>query len=302
MTILLDGTSGITSPGGDTATVSVATPIVKSPSSLTLQTNGSTTALTIDTGGKVGIGTSSPTNIVDISVSYDAILNVKSTGTIQSSVLTLIGRQSSVDNSWSIISTGNGLAGPQLRISQTSWTSGTPELVINANAAVILKGGNAAANGVGITFPATQSASTDANTLDDYEEGTFTPSYVGTGSNPTVTYVTNDTWGKYTKIGNIVYFNLEIRTSAYTGGSGDLQIVGLPFTSAGFKGYSNMIPAFYNIVFNNAYIWSAEIQAGTSVLLFRGGVSGGASAGLLVSAVSNANPSLIRISGSYPVS
>lgn len=60
MSIVLDGTSGITSPGGDTATVSVATPIVKSPSSLSLQTNGSTTAVTIDTAGQVGIGTSSP--------------------------------------------------------------------------------------------------------------------------------------------------------------------------------------------------------------------------------------------------
>jgi hypothetical protein len=33
-------------------------------------------------------------------------------------------------------------------------------------------GATPAASGAGITFPATQSASTDANTLDDYEEGT----------------------------------------------------------------------------------------------------------------------------------
>ena len=31
------------------------------------------------------------------------------------------------------------------------------------------------ASGAGISFPATQSTSTDANTLDDYEEGTWTP-------------------------------------------------------------------------------------------------------------------------------
>ena len=40
------------------------------------------------------------------------------------------------------------------------------------------------ASGAGITFPATQSASTDANTLDDYEEGTWTPNQ---GSGLTVT-------------------------------------------------------------------------------------------------------------------
>jgi hypothetical protein len=37
------------------------------------------------------------------------------------------------------------------------------------------------ASGSGISFPATQSASSDANTLDDYEEGTWTPS-VGWGT------------------------------------------------------------------------------------------------------------------------
>ena len=43
-------------------------------------------------------------------------------------------------------------------------------------------GATASASGTGITFPATQSASSDANTLDDYEEGTWTPSYTNIGS------------------------------------------------------------------------------------------------------------------------
>ena len=58
--IVLDGTSGITSPGGDTSSTSHTTPIVKSASSLTLQTNGTTTAVTIDASQNVGIGTASP--------------------------------------------------------------------------------------------------------------------------------------------------------------------------------------------------------------------------------------------------
>jgi hypothetical protein len=41
-------------------TTSVTTPIVKSASSLTLQTNGTTTAVTVDTSQNVGIGTTSP--------------------------------------------------------------------------------------------------------------------------------------------------------------------------------------------------------------------------------------------------
>ena len=49
-----------------TGSTSVTTPIVKSASSLTLQTNGTTTAITVDTSQNVGIGTSSPANKVQI--------------------------------------------------------------------------------------------------------------------------------------------------------------------------------------------------------------------------------------------
>jgi hypothetical protein len=66
-------------------------------------------------------------------------------------------------------------------------------------AATTIGVGNAtpAASGAGITFPATQSASTDANTLDDYEEGTWTPTSSG------VTF--SSASGTYTKIGRLVY-------------------------------------------------------------------------------------------------
>jgi hypothetical protein len=80
----------------------------------------------------------------------------------------------------------------------------------------------------GVAFPATQSASADPNTLDDYEEGTWTPSYGGTTGNPTVTFSTQ--FGYYTKIGNLVYCNLCINLSAASGGSGSLIVTGLPFT------------------------------------------------------------------------
>jgi len=86
--------------------------------------------------------------------------------------------------------------------------------------------GNAtpSASGAGITFPATQSASTDANTLDDYEEGTFTPTFISA----TATYANQI--GHYTKIGNIVYFFLSLATSALTRSGTGINIGGLPFT------------------------------------------------------------------------
>jgi hypothetical protein len=69
-----------------------------------------------------------------------------------------------------------------------------------------------------------------ANKLDDYEEGTFTPSLSATVTSPTVTY--SGQQGFYTKIGNVVRFSINIGISTYSGGSGNIQVQGLPFTSA----------------------------------------------------------------------
>jgi hypothetical protein len=87
-------------------------------------------------------------------------------------------------------------------------------------------------SGTGITFPATQSASSDANTLDDYEEGTWTP---GQGSGMTVVGAYSSS-GTYTKIGRTVTVKgvLTAATSlVYTTGNGSL-CTSLPFTPAGY--------------------------------------------------------------------
>ena len=101
---------------------------------------------------------------------------------------------------------------------------------ITQSGAYILKGGTLNPGGIGITFPATQSASSDANTLDDYEEGTWTPTITRNSSNPTITYGTQ--LGVYVKIGRIVYVSCNVNWSANTGGSGSNWFIsGLPFTN-----------------------------------------------------------------------
>jgi hypothetical protein len=83
----------------------------------------------------------------------------------------------------------------------------------------------------GITFPATQVPSADANTLDDYEEGTWTPSLAGSVSDPTgVTY--DGRAGFYTKVGRLVTVNCSLGFTTYTGGSGAFRISGLPFATS----------------------------------------------------------------------
>jgi hypothetical protein len=84
-----------------------------------------------------------------------------------------------------------------------------------------------------IQFPATQNASANANTLDDYEEGTFTPAYTPeSGTFTTLNY--SKQYGRYIKIGTMVYVEITIATSSVTVGtaSGFLSISGLPFTAS----------------------------------------------------------------------
>lgn len=79
-----------------------------------------------------------------------------------------------------------------------------------------------------------------ANTLDDYEEGTWTATLGGLSSNPTVSaYAYNS--GYYTKIGRQVFAHIYMRieNGNISGGSGDATILGLPFTSKSSGQISN---------------------------------------------------------------
>jgi hypothetical protein len=97
---------------------------------------------------------------------------------------------------------------------------------LNSTGALILQGGATNANGVGITFPATQSASSNANTLDDYEEGTWTPTFAFGGGSATYTTRT----GTYTKVGRLVTVQILIVTNTVSSPSNTLEITSLPFT------------------------------------------------------------------------
>lgn len=89
--------------------------------------------------------------------------------------------------------------------------------------------GNAApaASGAGITFPATQAASTDPNTLDDYEEGTWSPTI--TASTGTITTL-GTVLGNYTKIGRKVTASVTVAITTNGSAAGHI-IATLPFTA-----------------------------------------------------------------------
>jgi hypothetical protein len=112
-------------------------------------------------------------------------------------------------------------------------SNGTTALTVNTNEGIqilnCLGVGNAtpSTSGAGITFPATQSASSDANTLDDYEEGTWTPSFLAISGSATYT----NQQGRYVKIGRqvtaVFYITVNVSSSLVT-----VNITGLPFTGS----------------------------------------------------------------------
>jgi hypothetical protein len=110
------------------------------------------------------------------------------------------------------------------------------DLIIGWDAgSALVEGLRFPSSGGGIKFPATQVASADANTLDDYEEGTWTPSVGGTA-----TY--SQQGGTYTKIGRLVYVSFILQIATIGTGSNN-TITGIPFTAQ--AGPRNTIPLSY---------------------------------------------------------
>mgnify|MGYP000443961182 CR=1 FL=1 len=108
------------------------------------------------------------------------------------------------------------------------------DLFLAAGGLVNINNGNTTLGEGQIKFPATQIASSNANTLDDYEEGTWTPVVTfATPGDLSVAYSAQI--GHYTKIGRLVYveFNVVTSTFTHTTASGNLTVTGLPFTSSG---------------------------------------------------------------------
>ena len=119
-----------------------------------------------------------------------------------------------------------GITTPALTNSGALTQTGAATLSSTLQAATTIGVGGAtpAASGAGITFPATQSASSDANTLDDYEEGTWTPTDAS-GAGLTFTFNCR----QYTKVGRAVTINLEMTWPSTANGSA--VSVSLPFTA-----------------------------------------------------------------------
>ena len=187
--------------------------------------NGTIGATTPSTGAFTSLSATGNT-VLGAATGFGSRLDVVQTGTTTKLAIFT----NSVDADFEIKSTTAGVMtiGPGTGL-LTFQTSGTERARFNTTGAFVLAGGTTTANGIGITFPATQSASTNANTLDDYEEGTWTPTIFGSSVSGSQTYSTR--YGGYTKIGRLVTLSFMCQLAAKGTIAGDISLSNLPFAT-----------------------------------------------------------------------
>ena len=239
----------------------------------------------IDSSGNVGIGTTSPSSMLTLGAGG-------------------VARFYRGDNAryGSVYADNNGLnvvsnsAGDFLYLTAAAASSGIILSTVNTERVRIDSTGTLILSQGQIKFPATQNPSSDANTLDDYEEGTWTPIVRGAGT--AGTYTLGTYFATYVKIGRVVTLNCSLTAfSAASGGTGYAQITNLPFTKTGNQYEGSVRLNYVTLDANCKYVTVEFVSVGsdTSTLYLTETVGNGAAIDLPISAITTSSAINIAI-------
>ena len=256
---LADGTSPTMSAPSITGDLSIADKIVHTgdtntairfpaADTITAETAGSE-RLRVDSSGNVGIGTVSPGAKIHAASGSDSVVGARIAG----------GTSGGTD------------------IADFRTNNGTIRMKINNDVTVSTGNIVIGTDGKGIDFSnaSPSNAGASSNILDDYEEGTFTPTFDFSGVfNGTI----SGQHGTYTKIGRMVNANIRISLSS-KGSHGGNATVGLPFTCvdilAGTSIEASGFIGYFNHLNTNVSALGGTAQDGTSTAILRGNYQGG---------------------------
>ena len=229
--------------------------------------NGDATTMTIDTSENIGIGNTSPSS------QYMTRL-VVGDGSGTEGITIYSGNDSSGRLEFSDATSGDGRYAGGIVYEHNNdalrfnTNGGNERMRIDSGGDIKVYAGDIYFNtsGKGIVLGAT--SNTDANTLDDYEEGTFTPS--ADSFSGTMTFET----ARYIKIGKLVHVNLKF-TSDGNSDTSQISISGFPFSavqehpvslSHNMAGngalQSNTTPTIPNAMINTAEIMYVYLPTG----------------------------------------
>ncbi|MEY2690107.1 MAG: Synechococcus phage [Pseudomonadota bacterium] len=272
--------------------------------SATYFVNGGAIQATLNSAGNFGLGTTNAVNFVDFTRSSNSNIRVVATnsntgtgadvrlvvsnGTSEAGLIMRGTAYSGApSNALLYVTNSNPLVFSFNGTDRGRWLP-TGELLVGLTAAT----GDAkmqVSNGLRID-PGT--VSTDVNTLDYYQEGTFTPTVVGVTTAGTATYTVQT--GSYTRIGDRVFFSVQLTWTGHTG-TGAMRVSGLPFTAGGVSTVSPPCAIWASDLTFTGQL-AAQVLNGSTQILIRNFASAATSSDVAIDTAAT-----MYISGHYRV-
>jgi len=195
---------------------------------LSFYTTGSgtlTEKVRITSSGKLGIGTDNPTRELQLSENGDCAIRMDANNSNANARV------------WEIGVGGNSSNNAEMtfRTRQDDGTGGSECVRFTRSGAIKLPSGG----GIDFSATANSSGTMSSELLDDYEEGTWTPTVFGNSTAGTFNIVAGgQNTGHYTKIGNYVVMHVQWSNVYLTGATGQILVGNFPFTFTNNTGSS----------------------------------------------------------------